>query len=591
MNGHTIDMVPMQLLNDVEKSGNARRYFQFTDWATMGASIDLRFIYSDIQREYGGSNYTGEWEDMFEWYQESGGSAPGTVHKAQCRALMSASDPLTVTWQFRQYETDPSTIWRSVPVYYGNLVTPMSDHHIGETQLTLVVVENINSGQAVNYNDIPIYQPGEDYDGLDMIYLAVSLYTDAHWEYADGHYTGYQFPNRYLFDVDESIPHNAHNTPADNTPRPFHLLSQTVATWELAHGAQPGFGGLMFNGVPAEDIDPTKTPDNDNTPPGGGNGPYKDTSVRIGPAKLPATSALAAGFVKAYMPSPAQMQALSSYMLTDDFIEGVKKLMANPIDYIMGLHMTPVTPVTTNSTIKVGGVDTEISAPLITNEYVQYDCGELNISEFWGSFIDYAPATKAELYLPFIGTVPLDIDNIMDAAIHLYYNVNVLSGACTAFLDCQTSRKLRSVCYYWNGSMMSEIPVTGNDYSNKVNAAFSAVGNLIGVAATGSIGNAVGLAQNMMQATLQKPSIQKSGQMGGDAGMLSEFQPFVILTRPVQALPKNYNKLKGNTSMIGGKVSSFNGFLQCDEIDLSGIACTEAEKDLILQAFKEGVFV
>jgi hypothetical protein len=65
----------------------------------------------------------------------------------------------------------------------------------------------------------------------------------------------------------------------------------------------------------------------------------------------------------------------------------------------------------------------------------------------------------------------------------------------------------------------------------------------------------------------------------------------VILTRPVQALPKNFNKLRGNTSMIGGKVSSFRGYLEVSEIDLSGIACTEAEKDLILQAFKEGVFV
>ena len=322
-----------------------------------------------------------------------------------------------------------------------------------------------------------------------------------------------------------------------------------------------------------------------------GNGPYKDTSTRIGPAALPRTSALSAGFVKAYMPSAAQMQALSAYMLTDSFIEGVKKLMANPIDYIMGLHMIPVTPTTTTSTIKVGGVDTEIGSALVTNEYVQYDCGSLKIPEYWGSFIDYAPSTKAELYLPFIGTVPLDIDDIMGATLHLYYNINVLSGACTAFLDCQTERKLNSVCYYWNGSMASEIPVTGNDYSNKVNAAFSAVGNLIGVAATGSVGNAVGLVQNVAQATLQKPSIQKSGVMGGDSGMLSEFQAFVILTRPVQALPKNFKKLKGYTSMIGGKVSSFTGFLQADNIDLSGIACTEAEKDLILQAFKEGVFI
>jgi len=593
INGSTIDLVPVHLLNDVSKSGYARVYFGFTDWAEMGATLDLRFIYSDIQRQYGGSDYTGDWEDMFEWYQESGGASPGNVHKAQCRALMSASDPLTVTWQFRQYETDPSSTWHSIPVYFGNLETPMPDHHVGETQVAIIVVENINAEQCVNSNDVPTYQPGDDYNGIDVVYLSQCLYNQAHWENVNDEWTGYQFPNVYLYDTDDSIPPNAHNTPAANQPRAFHLLNGSLATWELEHGNMPGFGGLQFNGAPVEDIDPTKKPDDDNTPPGGGNGPYRDTSSRIGPAALPRTSALSAGFVKAYMPSATQIQSLSSYMLTDNFIEGVKKLMANPIDYIMGLHMIPVTPTTASSTIKVGGLDTEIPAPLVTNEYVQYDCGTLAINEFWGSFIDYAPSTKAELYLPFIGTVPLDIDDIMGTpcTLHLYYNINVLSGACTAFLDCQTGRKLNSVCYYWNGSMSSQIPVTGNDYSNKVNAALSAVGNLIGVAATGSVGNAVGLVQNVAQATLQKPSIQKSGTMGGDAGMLSEFQPFVILTRPVQALPKNFNKLRGNTSMIGGKVSSFRGYLEVSEIDLSGIACTEAEKDLILQAFKEGCFV
>ncbi len=57
------------------------------------------------------------------------------------------------------------------------------------------------------------------------------------------------------------------------------------------------------------------------------------------------------------------------------------------------------------------------------------------------------------------------------------------------------------------------------------------------------------------------------------------------------ALPKNFNKLKGNTSMIGGKISSFSGFLQVDSVDLSGIPCTDAERNEIEALLKEGVFV
>ena len=584
LNGSTIDLTPWYLLNDVEKSMYPAIFAGFTDWANTGTWVDLRFIYADVQRAHGGEDYTSSWENMFEWSYTGGSSlpGPGTYH-AQSRVSMSSGSPMQVTWWFRQYEQDTNPAhWTSITIDYT--ADPYYDFNY---KISCAVVESINSEQCVNSADVPMYQPGDDYNGMKYVYLITNNYTQRHYTYVDPNWYQYTIPNQPLWDQD-IIPPNAHNLGVAFDG--FHSLATVIYAWYLYGGA---YEGLTFDGAPPEDMDPNRTPETDNNKPDGGKGPYNDTSTRIGPAKLPTTSALSAGFVKAYLPSAGNLQALSSYMLTDSFIEGVKKLMANPIDYIMGLHMIPVTPTTTASTIKVGGVDTTISSSLITNEYVQFDCGTLNIEEFWGSFIDYSPATKAELYLPFIGTVPLDIDDIMGTpcTLHLYYNVNVLSGACTAFLDCQTGRKLNSVCYYWNGSMICEIPVTGNDYSAKVNAAFSAVGNLIGVAATGNPGNAVGLVQNMAQATLQKPTIQKSGVMGGDSGMLSEFQAFVILTRPVQALPKNYNKLKGNASMIGGTVGSFSGFLQVDSVDLSGIACTDAEKSEIEALLKEGVFV
>ena len=67
--------------------------------------------------------------------------------------------------------------------------------------------------------------------------------------------------------------------------------------------------------------------------------------------------------------------------------------------------------------------------------------------------------------------------------------------------------------------------------------------------------------------------------------------PYLIIERPVQALPNTYQRLNGFSSCQGGKVSQFTGYLEVSEIDLSGIACTEAEKDLIVSAFKEGVFI
>ena len=114
------------------------------------------------------------------------------------------------------------------------------------------------------------------------------------------------------------MPPNAHNlvTPFDGT---HYLHTSGNMVWMLFFDSieNPRWTDLQFSATSVEDISKPKKPEDDNTPPGGGNGPYTDSSHRIGPAALPRTSALSAGFVKAYMPSAAQMQSLSSYMLTD----------------------------------------------------------------------------------------------------------------------------------------------------------------------------------------------------------------------------------------------------------------------------------
>lgn len=595
INGKTTEIIPYQLSNNlaITRDKNKiigatsndpgsinvdRHYFaNITDFTSLGTYISLKGVFNDVYHEGYSQTFQTDWEDMFTWsYVDEGGETQESTY--QSRITHNANDTYLV---FESRQGDQGTP-QSFKIDYA------SDQYNYDYLWSLAVVDNYNAEYALGEYDTPIFN-FED-NGLQYVTTISGAYLMGYeWRYgtleqdAEWHMTG--MPTGYPLytgtDITEVVPYVVEPHPSH---RIYNLNSQV---WDLAE-----FPGLQFNGVDPEDLPaPDKDADTDtNSPSGPPKGPYKDRSDRISGPGLPQTSALSAGFIKAYVLTSAQASALSNYMLSDDFIDNVKKLMANPIDYIVGMHMVPVEPASVAHNIIVGGVDTEIGASMVTNEYVNFSCGSVQLAEYWGNFIDYT-GCKVEIYLPFIGTCPLAIDDVMNATLTLEYNINTLSGACTAFLFCDTARTLHSATYYWNGNMQSQIPITNTDYTNKVNAAIGAVGNLISLGMTGNPGNAVGAVSNIAEATLRKPTIQKSGTLAGDVGMLSQFTPFLIITRPVQALPSNYRTLKGNTSQIGGTIGSFSGYLECSDVKLNGIACTDAERDEILQLLEEGVFV
>ena len=308
---------------------------------------------------------------------------------------------------------------------------------------------------------------------------------------------------------------------------------------------------------------------------------------------------LSYGFIHAYYLAPANAMALNNYLLSDNFIDNVKKLMANPIDYIMGLTLLPIVPShLTNSTIIIGGVDTEIQAQLLTKQFQFVDFGKIHINEKWGGFPDYTPCTKAHLFAPCIGDVELNVDDIMDADLHLKYRVDLLTGECVAMLIVDNSKDLNGVTYHFRGSIGHSSPITNNDYSQKISSVLNGAGSIVGAVASGAGGNVAGAVTggiaggtSLLEGFASKPTIQRTGGVGGTAGVMDILRPYVMIERPVQALPTTYQQLNGYSSCQGGKVRDFHGFLQVGEIDLSGLSCTEEEKNEILADLKGGVFV
>ena len=330
---------------------------------------------------------------------------------------------------------------------------------------------------------------------------------------------------------------------------------------------------------------------------GGGGGSFDDPSEDVTDPAVPDVSAVDTGFITIFNPSVTQLNSLASYMWSAGFdLETFKKMFANPMDCILGLSMLPkIVPAGGSRVVTVGNISTGISMTVAASQFVKFDCGSVTVKRYSNSFLDYAPYTKVSIYLPFVGIHELSVDDVMNKSVHVKYNIDILSGACAAFVICDGT-----TLYTYTGQCAASIPVTSGDWSTMINGVIGAVGGAvkaaIGGAAMGGLVGAVGagaasLASSAMDVAGMKPSVEHSGNMGGMGGMMGVKTPFLIITRPQQAIPGQQNKYTGYPAFITKELSDLVGYTEVEEIHLENIPATENEITEIYNLLKSGVIL
>lgn len=321
---------------------------------------------------------------------------------------------------------------------------------------------------------------------------------------------------------------------------------------------------------------------------GGGTGTFDGSGDSVDIPSLPTLSAVDAGFITLFNPTTSQMSALATYMWANPLFDlsAWKKIFADPMQAILGLSIVPVAvPDGGLRTVKVGNISTDVYMTVAASQYVEVDCGSIDVSEYWGAYLDYAPYTKAEIYLPYIGIHAISIDDIMGKTVRVVYHIDILSGSCCAYVKCGSS-----VLYSFVGQCASSVPITGDNWTNVINGALTIAGSIGAMAATGgstaptTISSIASTAINNF-----KPEIEKSGSMSGTGGMLGVQTPYLIITRPRQALPENQNGFIGYPSFITVTLSDISGYTEVEKVHLENISATSEEMEEIERLLSEGV--
>lgn len=297
-----------------------------------------------------------------------------------------------------------------------------------------------------------------------------------------------------------------------------------------------------------------------------------------------------------YNPTQGEVNSFGAWLWNPNFVDTIKRLFESPIDAVFTLHKVFVTPHTSGSApIVVGSIASNTTSAVVDTQYVNLDCGEIDLDEFFGNIFDYAPYTILQLYLPFIGIVELDPSYCMRSTVSIYYTVDVFTGACVAKVGCK--RDGYDVCVYeFTGSCSVEYPVSYHSYSSIVTSilsgAISATAGAIGTYVSGNPMPAVYGASNAIHQGLSgRSETRHSGSFAGSHGAMGIRKPYLIISRPIIELADNFPYFDGYPANQTVMVSSCAGYIKCKECHLNVPAAYKSELDELNEIFISGVLI
>lgn len=290
-----------------------------------------------------------------------------------------------------------------------------------------------------------------------------------------------------------------------------------------------------------------------------------------------------------YNPTQAQINAFGAWLWSDAFVDQLKKIFNDPMESVISLHKVFGTPVTGGTqNIAVGYLNSGVSSKVVTEQYTDVDCGSVRLSEYFGNVYDYKD-TSVELYLPFIGIVPLSVSDVMRASIHVVYHIDVLTGACLADVEVTRDVGAGGVLYQYSGDCAVHYPVSSGSYIGIVGGILSAGAGIAGTIASG--GAAAPLVLGGASALMRMHTdVARSGGFSANAGAMGAKVPYLIISRPQTALPENYLDIEGIGSNKTVMLNTCAGYTRIKEVYLQGIGdATEGELNELETLLKAGV--
>ena len=379
------------------------------------------------------------------------------------------------------------------------------------------------------------------------------------------------------------VPFPQTDSMTDTQPITGTQTQTTLDVNDLPYTLQQTIASIVQQPEPSPSGDPVTPPSN---PSDIGEG---DTPIPV------PSSGSASALWSVYHPTQAQVNSFGAWLWGSPFLTNIGKLFQNPIEGVISLHKIFAPPVDSGTgNIVVGTLDSGVSSATVNQQYVYVDCGSVRCLEQFANVLDYPPHTSVSLYLPFIGIVPLDTDDVMRSTIHVKYGVDVFTGACLAMVE--VSRDSHTVnMYQYAGTASVEYPLSNIQHAQLMNGIMGIAGGIgltiasggtmspvVAAGASASIGGGI--------ANAARSNVGRSGSFSGNSGAMGIKKPYLIIQRPQSKVAQTFRRLSGLPTNKSIRLGSCSDFVRVKHVNVT-IAATDTELEEIESLLKAGVLV
>lgn len=482
----------------------------------------------------------------------------------------------------------PSLSALNVPLYYNGLQqasdgTPypyimFENNALGKAELHYYRADNtlvgnvFYSSQYYNHGAVgvtgPIYEDGAQYDSFD--YIGVKP-----------HYNGL-IPSKWRFEWNViqhfDIPY---------TPYPHQVINSDVIDDLYDYLPHTPDGSAQYEG----------------------EGDFDGASDPIAIPGLPTISPLDTGFTLLYRYTSSDISDLQNVAnVTWDpngLVSNIVAAFQDPMEAILNLSICPVTPdnqyLVPGTPVQIGNFTYPgVTGTRVKYPYKQINFGTLYIKEFWGNYLDYSPYSKLSIYLPYVGTQQISIDDVMNGGVALYANCDIFTGLVQYFLFSQNTNRSgrghQSVLYTWKGNMKYDIPITGSNFNRAIaNYVMDSIGSVVGLTSSATNPSSIPSATVSSLSSIipnNQAHVLRGGSCSGNQGILGIQYPYLILERPEMTMPDNYAHSVGIPNETMGYLRNYTDeFVKVKGVHMEITSATSDELAEIEKLLKEGVVV
>lgn len=304
---------------------------------------------------------------------------------------------------------------------------------------------------------------------------------------------------------------------------------------------------------------PTDSPDED-----GEDGNLKDDVDRIDTAEPDATTVTL---------SNTHYYRLSKEGLKDFFIDlwsldfsdlifnQVTGVYSNLIENVVSLRWFPVPlqalgEIGTTEGIKLGYTTLETAGTTISSVAEVNMGGIFDIKPVYNSYMDYAPYTEVQVFLPFYGMLDLDTNLYMGHTLTVEYTVDIASGLITYYIlrDETIVQQVQAKCGIDIPITLSSMIDVASQISNNV------VSKSVSLASATASGSPIGMVGSVLGNTAS-PKMHYLSGVGDNGALYGNRRVTLFIKHPQYNRPANYGKMVGYPTYGKFSLSKLTGFV------------------------------